>query len=91
MKLKNAEYKTSQDYIPCKKGLETHVSKTYTLGYLRHLCQTGESLGNTLLSMHNLEFLIKLGEQSRKAILEGRFEKYRTDFWIDYKSKINKR
>ena len=87
MKLKNAEFKTSQSYIPCKEGLETYVSQNYTLGYLRHLCQTGEALGNTLLSMHNLEFLIKLSGQMREAILEGRFEQYRSDFWKDYKAK----
>ena len=67
-----------------KPGYETMVSRGYSLGYLRHLIKTGESLGGQLLSLHNLEYLIKLTQQARLAIVAGQYEAFRTEFWVGY-------
>ena len=58
-----------QTGIPMKPGYETIVSRSYSLGYLRHLIKTGESLGGQLLSLHNLEYLIKISQSARAAII----------------------
>ncbi len=70
--------------IPTTPELSTHVSRTYSLGYLRHLLKADESLGGQLLSLHNLEFLIKLSQLARAAIIDGRYEQFRTDFYATY-------
>lgn len=62
------------------------VSRTYSLGYLRHLFKVGEMLAGQLVSLHNLEFLLNLSREARKAIIEGRYEAFRKDFWSEYKN-----
>jgi len=84
--LARAEFRASDGRIPVAPELETKVSRTYSLGYLRHLVVTDEMLGSTLLSLHNLEFLIKLCEGARKAVLEGRYAAYREAFWAARKA-----
>jgi len=81
LQLARAEFRASDGRIPVVPELETKVSRTYSLGYLRHLVTTDEMLGSTLLSLHNLEFLIKLCEGARKAVLEGRHAAYLAAFW----------
>ena len=40
----------------------------------------GETLGGTLLSIHNIRFLIRLTEEIRNAIKEDRFLDYKNEF-----------
>lgn len=75
----------SMDRIPVAPGLETSVSENYTLGYLRHLCHAEEMLGQILLSMHNVEFLMRLCDRSREAIQAGQYENFRKNFWESYR------
>lgn len=74
----------SMEKIPVAPGLETSVSENYTLGYLRHLCHAEEMLGQILLSMHNVEFLMRLCDRAREAIQRGEYEKFRKNFWESY-------
>lgn len=43
-------------------------------------------LAGQLVSLHNLEFLLNVAREARKAILEGRYEAFRDEFWRVYKS-----
>lgn len=70
--------------IPVLPGFETSVSENYTLGYLRHLIHADELLGQILLSMHNVEFLMRLCDRAREAIQKGEYENFRKDFWSQY-------
>ncbi len=81
------KYKFSQDKIPMLPGFETQVSRRYSLWYLRHLVNVGESTGGVLLSLHNLEYLLLIGKKSRQAILKWRFEEFRREFWSVYPKK----
>lgn len=45
-----------------------------------------ELLGQILLSMHNVEFLMRLCDRAREAIEKKEYEKFRTDFWKNYKA-----
>ena len=85
MKINRSSLHGSTDKIPVAAGLETSVSEHYTLGYLRHLMHADELLGQILLSMHNAEFLMRLCDRAREAIQRGEYEKFRQDFWINYK------
>jgi queuine tRNA-ribosyltransferase len=85
LKISNEKYKYSQDKIPMLPGFETSVSRRYSLGYLRHLINVGEATGGTLLSLHNIEYLLLIARKSREAILAGKFEDFRREFWSVYK------
>ena len=74
----------SMEKIPVLPGFETSVSENYTLGYLRHLVHSDELLGHILLSMHNVEFLMRICDRAREAIVLQQFEKFRADFWKTY-------
>lgn len=45
LKINLAKHELEKSGIPMKPGFETTVSRNYSLGYLRHLMKTGESLG----------------------------------------------
>lgn len=63
------------------------VSRTYSLGYIRHLFKAGEMLAGQLLSLHNMEYLIILAKKSREAIIVGKYEEFRKEFWTKYKKR----
>lgn len=74
LRLTNEKFRDSSEGIPCEDELQTSVSKTYSLAYLSHLYRAEESLAGTLVSMHNLEYLILLTQSARRAVIEGRFD-----------------
>jgi queuine tRNA-ribosyltransferase len=85
LKISNEKYKYSQDKIMMLPGFETSVSRRYSLGYLRHLINVGEATGGALLSLHNIEYLLLIARKAREAILAGKFEEFRREFWSVYK------
>lgn len=86
LKLSNTRYSHEKRGIPMLPGFETHVSETYSLGYLRHLFKAEELLAGQLVSLHNLEYLIKLAKAARAAIVAGEYERFRSEFWTAYRS-----
>ncbi len=85
IKINRSTLDGSEDTIPVLPGLETSVSEHYTLGYLRHLFHADELLGQILLSMHNTEFLMRLCDQARLAILDNSYEKFQKNFLENYR------
>jgi queuine tRNA-ribosyltransferase len=59
-KLDNAE-----DQRPLDEGCRCMVCQRYTRAYLRHLVSSGEQLGATLNSIHNLAFYLETMERVR--------------------------
>lgn len=66
---------------------DCYTCKHYTKAYLRHLITTGESLGGTLLSIHNIRFLIRLTEELREAIKNDNILEYKEKFLNNYNKK----
>ena len=83
--IKNAKYK--QDFTPVDPECDCECCKHYTKAYIRHLIVANETLGQRLLSIHNLRFLIKLTEEIREAIKEDNFDNYKKDFIDKYNQK----
>jgi queuine tRNA-ribosyltransferase len=54
----------------------------YPRGYLRHLFVVEDMLGLRLVSLHNVRFLVRLGEQARARILDGTFDRWRRE-WLE--------
>ena len=82
--LKNAKYK--EEFTPIEDTCDCYTCKNYTKAYVKHLINCEESLGGTLLSIHNIRFLIKLTEEIREAIKNDNFENYKKEFIEKYKN-----
>jgi queuine tRNA-ribosyltransferase len=70
--VKGAALKGSSE--PLDPGCDCETCTTYPRGYLRHLFVVEDMLGLRLISIHNIRFLVRLGEQARAHILNGTFE-----------------
>ena len=80
--IKNKVYEL--DDRPLDEGCDCYACKNYTRGYIRHLFKAKEILGQRLATYHNLHFLIKLMNNSREAIKEGRFKEFKDEFIKNY-------
>ena len=76
--LKNARFK--HDFTPIEDDCDCYCCQNYTKAYIHHLMRCDETFGATLLSIHNIRFLIRLCEKMREAIREDRFAKFREEF-----------
>jgi queuine tRNA-ribosyltransferase len=59
---------------PLDPACDCETCTTYPRGYLRHLFVVEDMLGMRLISIHNIRFLVRLGEQARAHVLSGTFE-----------------
>lgn len=76
--IKKATYK--EDFTPLDSNCDCYCCKNFTKAYLNHLFKCNEGLGNRLMSIHNLRFLIKLAEDAREAIKEDRFPEFKEQY-----------
>ena len=76
--LKNARFK--HDFTPIEESCDCYCCQNYTKAYVHHLMRCDETFGATLLSIHNIRFLIRLCEKMREAIREDRFLEFRESF-----------
>ena len=59
---------------PLDPTCDCETCTTYPRGYLRHLFMVEDILALRLVSIHNIRFLVRLGEQARDHILNGTFD-----------------
>jgi len=81
--IRNQKYE--RDFTPLDPECDCETCRDYTKAYLRHLIRCNEGLGQRLLSIHNLRFLIKLTEDIRLAINEDRFQDFKDDYFKKHK------
>jgi queuine tRNA-ribosyltransferase len=81
--IRKAIYK--DDFSPLDPECDCECCRNYTKAYLNHLFRSDEGLGNRLMSIHNLRFLIRLMEGIRQAISEDRFLEYKEYILKKYK------
>jgi queuine tRNA-ribosyltransferase len=67
---------------PLDPACDCDTCTRFPRAYIRHLFMAEEMLGLRLLSIHNIRFLIRLGEIARARILEGTFDRWRRD-WLE--------
>jgi queuine tRNA-ribosyltransferase len=73
------------DQRPLDPACDCFTCRTYSRAYIRHLVAAGEQLGMRLLSLHNVRFLIRIAEEARAAISEGRLESWADEFLRRYR------
>jgi tRNA-guanine family transglycosylase len=54
---------------------------------LRHLFVVEEQLGQRLVSLHNIRFLVRLAETARARVLDGTFSRWAAEWRTRYFSK----
>ena len=74
-----------EDPGPLEEGCDCYACRNFSAAYLHHLFKAREILGLRLASIHNLRFILRLMEDMRAAILEGRFESFRSRFLDHYR------
>ncbi|MBU7557750.1 tRNA guanosine(34) transglycosylase Tgt [Weissella paramesenteroides] len=75
--IKNAKYK--DDFSLIDPETEDYGSQHFTKAYLHHLFKTNELYGQTIASVHNLRYLLKLMEDMRQAIAGDRLLEFREE------------
>jgi queuine tRNA-ribosyltransferase len=80
--IKNKEFES--DYTALDANCSCYTCKNYTKSYLRHLFKADEMLGQRLLSIHNINYLVRLTENIRLAIKEDRFLEFKEQVYEDY-------
>jgi len=82
LNIRNAAYRT--DPGPLDDTCDCETCRTYSRGYLRHLFVADELLVLRLLSLHNVRFLIRLGEDARRRVLDGTFGGWHREWLARY-------
>jgi queuine tRNA-ribosyltransferase len=77
--IKNAQY--ARDESPIDPACDCSTCRQFSRAYLRHLFMSQETLALRLNTIHNLHYYLRLMEQIRQAIREGRLMQYREEFY----------
>ena len=80
LKLRNATHKT--DIRPLDDKCDCYTCKNFSRAYLHHLDKCKEILGSTLNTIHNLRYYQILMADMRKALDEGTFDQFVSDFYL---------
>ena len=82
--IKNKQYEN--DFSPLDEKCNCYTCRNHTKAYIRHLYKTQESTAATLMSIHNIHFLINLAKDLRNSIINGDFENYSEELLIGFNS-----
>jgi queuine tRNA-ribosyltransferase len=80
--LRNEKFRADPD--PIVAGLDNYTCRNFSRAYLRHLFMSGEMLGGTLLTIHNLHFYLDLVSQARAHIEAGDFTPWHLEWCRRY-------
>lgn len=80
--VRNARY--ARDFSPLDPDCDCYACTNYTRAYVRHLLHSREILGMRLATYHNLAFLKRLMDDTRAAIVDGRFAAFKRNFIASY-------
>ncbi|MBI3889004.1 tRNA-guanine transglycosylase [Candidatus Saccharibacteria bacterium] len=76
-----------EDFTPFDETCECYTCKNFTSAYLHHLFRADELLANTLATIHNEQFIVKLVDDIRASISDGSFYDLKKEFLANYYSK----
>lgn len=76
--LKNARF--ADEDIPINPVCDCYTCSQFTRAYLHHLYLSKEILAYTLVSIHNIHFLVNLMKQIRRSICENQYVEFKEEF-----------
>jgi queuine tRNA-ribosyltransferase len=77
----------ARDPLPIEENCSCYTCRNFSRAYLRHLIVAKEMLSATLLSIHNLNTLLRMVGELRSAILQGTFDVYAREFLASQEDK----
>lgn len=80
--IKRAEF--VHDFRPFDETCDCYTCQNYSRAYLSHLFRSRELLSNTLATIHNERFIVRLVDDIRESIKDGSFHEFKTLFLADY-------
>ena len=80
----SAPYRESDG--PIDDGCDCYACASFSAAYLHHLFRARELLAYRLASVHNLRFITRLMEETRGAIVDGRYAAFRDGFLARYRA-----
>ena len=87
LNLRNARF--ARDGAPLVDGCGCPACLDFSRAYIRHLITQDEITGLRLLTVHNLHQVIELVAAARRAIVEGRFARFREELAAEAAGVIN--
>jgi queuine tRNA-ribosyltransferase len=78
----NAKYRTT--FTSFDEDCDCYTCLNYTCAYIHHLFKGDELLSNTLATIHNERFIIRLVDDIRASIADGTFFEFKTSFLNRY-------
>nr|WP_240931399.1 tRNA guanosine(34) transglycosylase Tgt [Rhodococcus sp. B10] len=69
-----------RDFTPIDENCDCYTCAHYTKAYIHHLFKAKEMLASTLCTIHNERFTVKLVDDIRASIEQGRFEEFKKEF-----------
>lgn len=73
------------DPRPIDETCSCYTCRHFSRAYLRHLIVAKEMLAATLISIHNIQTLVKLAGDAREAIIAGAYDDFAAEFLATYK------
>lgn len=80
--IKRAEFK--RDFRPFDAECDCYTCANYSRAYLHHLFKTGELLSNTLATIHNERFIVRLVDDIRESIKNDSYYALKKQFLSNY-------
>jgi queuine tRNA-ribosyltransferase len=80
--LKNSPW--ASDFSPLEANCHCYTCTNHSRAYLHHLVRSKEVSGGSLLSIHNVSYLISQAKKCRQAILQGTFKEYFEDIAVEH-------
>ncbi|RXJ95068.1 tRNA guanosine(34) transglycosylase Tgt [Malaciobacter molluscorum] len=77
--IKKAAYK--EDATPIDEECDCYTCKNFNKAYLNHLFRASEITYFRLASIHNINYYLTLMRSAREAILEGKWDDFRKEFY----------
>ncbi len=69
-----------RSFAPLEDGCDCYTCANYSRAYLHHLFKAKEILASTLATIHNERFTVRLVDDIRSSIEDGRFAEFREQF-----------
>lgn len=69
-----------RDFGPLEEGCDCHTCTHYSRAYLHHLFKAREMLANTLATIHNERWTVRLVDRIRDAMRTGDLDAFETEF-----------
>lgn len=84
--IRAARYK--YDKRPIDEHCTCYTCRNFSRGYIRHLFDREEVLGQILLTIHDIHFMMEFGQRMRESIEKGQFQKFREGLKDAYASPL---